>query len=638
MFAMVSKFIVALLLAAGLCQAAHYLPGVSPNAFQDGEQISLKANKVISTKTPLQYDYYDLPFCKKKKTKSKAENLGERLTGGSLTTSPYQLNMKKDESCVVLCQKIHQKADVEMFKHMIDQEYRVHWLLDNLPVAVRNDELGYVSRGYPVGFMATTPKTKTPQHYLFNHVRIVVRYNEIPEAFEGARIVGFEVVPFSIKHEYDESQANFKKDETVLTTCNAKNPAAFNPDKFQPVEIKAEEVIYTYDVKWERSDLTWSQRWDVYLKGNPDDEIHYFSIVNSLMIVLFLTGVVAMIMLRTLHKDISSYNEMQTLEEAQEESGWKLVHGDVFRPPAVSPMLLSVLAGSGVQILAMTLCTMVCALLGLTSPSNRGGLLTTLLMLYVFMGSFAGYASARVYKLFNGKEWKRNTILTATFYPGVMGVIYLSINSFVAANGSSTAAPFTTLLALMLLWFGISTPLVFVGSYFGFKKDTITVPVRTNQIARHIPDQVWYTHPAFSIALGGVLPFGAVCIELFFIMSAMWLHQLYFVFGFLFVVLIILVATCAEITIVMCYFQLCNEDYNWWWRSFLSAGSSGGYLFLYSVWYYASKLDIQGFVPTVLYFAYMSMVSVTFFLLTGSIGFFACLWFVRKIYAAIKVD
>ena len=110
-----------------------------------------------------------------------------------------QLNMKKDESCVVLCQKIHQKADVAMFKHMIDQEYRVHWLLDNLPVAVRNDELGYVSRGYPVGFMATTPKTKTPQHYLFNHVRIVVRYNEIPEAFEGTRIVGFEVVPFSIK-------------------------------------------------------------------------------------------------------------------------------------------------------------------------------------------------------------------------------------------------------------------------------------------------------------------------------------------------------------------------------------------------------------------------------------------------------
>lgn len=108
------------------------------------------------------------------------------------------------------------------------------------------------------------------------------------------------------------------------------------------------QVIYTYDVKWERSDVRWSHRWDIYLKGNPDDEIHYFSIVNSLMIVLFLTGVVAMIMLRTLHKDINSYNEMQTLEEAQEESGWKLVHGDVFRPPTTSPMMLSVFAGDEV--------------------------------------------------------------------------------------------------------------------------------------------------------------------------------------------------------------------------------------------------------------------------------------------------
>ncbi len=27
------------------------------------------------------------------------------------------------------------------------------------------------------------------------------------------------------------------------------------------------------------------------------------------------------------------------MEEAKEESGWKLVHGDVFRPPASYPML-----------------------------------------------------------------------------------------------------------------------------------------------------------------------------------------------------------------------------------------------------------------------------------------------------------
>ena len=110
-----------------------------------------------------------------------------------------QLRVKQDEACVALCRKQHSKTEIAFFKQMIDAEYRVHWLLDNLPVAVRNDELGYVSRGYPVGFVSTSGKKKQSQHYLFNHVRIIVRYSEEESEFEGVRIVGFEVVPFSIK-------------------------------------------------------------------------------------------------------------------------------------------------------------------------------------------------------------------------------------------------------------------------------------------------------------------------------------------------------------------------------------------------------------------------------------------------------
>ena len=68
--------------------------------------------------------------------------------------------------------------------------------------------------------------------------------------------------------------------------------------------------------------------------------------------------------------------------------------------------------------------------------------------------------------------------------------------------------------------------------------------------------QAWYTTPLFSILVGGILPFGAVFIELFFILSSIWLHQYYYVFGFLLIVFVILIITCAEITIVMCYFQV----------------------------------------------------------------------------------
>lgn len=41
--------------------------------------------------------------------------------------------------------------------------------------------------------------------------------------------------------------------------------------------------------------------------------------MNSLVIVLFLSGMVAMIMLRTLHKDIARYNQMDsTVSETRE--------------------------------------------------------------------------------------------------------------------------------------------------------------------------------------------------------------------------------------------------------------------------------------------------------------------------------
>ena len=115
-------------------------------------------------------------------------------------------------------------------------------------------------------------------------------------------------------------------------------------------------------------------------------------------------------------------------------------------------------------------------------------------------------------------------------------------------------------------------------------------------------------------------------------------RQVYYVFGFLLLVLAILAVTCAEISVVMCYFQLCSEDYNWWWRSFLTSGSSAGYLFAYSVLYFTTKLEIVGFVPSLIYFSYMALVAFTFFLVTGSIGFLSSLWFVRKIFASIKVD
>jgi len=59
--------------------------------------------------------------------------------------------------------------------------------------------------------------------------------------------------------------------------------------------------------------------------------------------------------------------------------------------------------------------------------------------------------------------------------------------------------------------------------------------------------------------MGGVLPFGCIFIQLFFILNSLWSNQMYYMFGFLFLVFIILVITCSETTVLLCYFHLCAE-------------------------------------------------------------------------------
>lgn len=614
---------------------AFYLPGVAPQDFSMGDSLKVKVNKLSSTKTQLPYSYYSLPFCKPERIVDSAENLGEVLRGDRIENSPYEFKMREPQMCAVVCRLTLNAKTAKEFKEKINDEYRVNMILDNLPLVVpvkRPDTESMVyQHGFHVGLKGHYAGSKEQKYFIHNHLTFTVKYH-VDVQTDSSRIVGFEVKPFSVKHEY-EGKWN---DKTRLTTCDphAKRLVT-SSDSPQEVADK-KEIIFTYDVEFQRSDVKWASRWDTYLLM-ADDQIHWFSIVNSLMIVLFLSGMVAMIMLRTLYRDISKYNQLETQEEAQEETGWKLVHGDVFRPPTNSD-LLCVYVGTGVQMFGMILVTMIFAALGFLSPSNRGGLMTAMLLLWVLMGIFAGYASSRLYKMFKGTEWKRITLQTAFMFPGIAFAIFFVLNALIWGEASSGAVPFGTMFALVVLWFGISVPLVFMGSFVGFRKQAIEDPVKTNKIRRQVPEQAWYMSPVFSILIGGILPFGAVFIELFFILTSIWLHQFYYIFGFLFLVFIILIITCAEITIVLCYFQLCSEDYEWWWRSYLTSGSSALYLFLYAAFYFFTKLEISKPVSGILYFGYMLIASIAFFVLTGAIGFYACFWFTRLIYSSVKID
>jgi transmembrane 9 superfamily member 3 len=113
-------------------------------------------------------------------------------------------------------------------------------------------------------------------------------------------------------------------------------------------------VPFTYEVNWKASAVKFHDRFDKYLDPSFfQHRIHWFSIFNSFMMVIFLVGLVSMILMRTLRKDYARYSKEEDMDDLErdlgDEYGWKQVHGDVFRAPS-KPTLFSALIGCGYQL------------------------------------------------------------------------------------------------------------------------------------------------------------------------------------------------------------------------------------------------------------------------------------------------
>jgi transmembrane 9 superfamily protein 2/4 len=600
------------LITAAISPAWAYIPGFPRHDYFTGDAIEMLVDKVDSADTQVPYEYYDVPgLCPRTESKAvESENLGQTLMGESIERSSYKISANITQYCQEVCKVSLDTEEIRTLDQMIRDDYVVNLILDNMPAVSRFstlvEDVGF-DKGYPLGFVENDDLA-----YINNHLQFNIYFNHARKG--GIDVVGFEVQPSS--HDGQSCSS-----ETVQVVSGRK---------------AGMEIYHTYDVVWRFRDISWTNRWDVYLL-TQDVEIHWFSILNSMVIMIFLSSIIGLTLLRTIKRDLITYEELvENEEDMQEETGWKLVHGDVFRPPR-NAGLLSVLVGTGMQIMAMLFFTLCFAVAGLLSPSNRGSLVEALLILFSFGGIISGFCSTHLYKTLGASDWKASSFFTAILYPGTCFSVFFILNLIVWAKGSTAAVPFVSLLELLLMWFGISLPLTYLGSLVAYKRSgQYKPPTKVSAIPRLIkPEQPWYATQFFAMVIGGAIPFGTCFIEVFYLMSSVWQHQLYYMFGFLFVVFFLLVVTCAEIAVVMVYIQLCREDYHWWWRSFLAAGSVGIYLFIYSIVF---KIALDGLVAHIIYFGYMFLTCMGIFIFCGTSGFLGTWLFVNVIYSYVKID
>jgi transmembrane 9 superfamily protein 2/4 len=677
---------------------AFYIPGISIKSYRDGETIPLFVNKIYSDHSELQYAYSELPFVCPPSGRSKSGrftsgaslslNLGEVLRGDRITVSDYELVMGTDEEARYLCSHEVDRDGLKRTRDLIRDGYVAEWILDNLPGATSfqttDKSRKYYAAGFKIGEEIIESPGAEPRYFLNNHVTLVVRYHKAPgkDGEQGKKvIVGFEVFPKSIESG-NRTETGLPSDIQNVENGLELIPRSNSTDEVEEADDATLTIPYSYSVYWrEEEKLEWQNRWDMYFVAQDDStNIHWLAIVNSIIISGLLTAVVAVIFTRTIRGDIKVYKEggldeskprtrkprgtksprgsaeknglldqlgeleaegdFSSDEELDDITGWKLVHGDVFRSPPYG-VLLAPLVGSGTQLIFMASGLLILSSLGILNPSFRGGYVSVGMGLFVIAGLFSGYFSSRVYKTFGGQLWQKNVVVTATLIPGLLFATVFILNLFVWAQASSTAIPFGTLIGLVALWLLIQLPLVYVGGWYGFVMvGAWSHPIRANAIARQIPSQSWYTKSFQTILFAGFIPFAVIFIELMFVFKSLWQDKsgYYYVFGFLAVVSVILVVTVIEVTIVATYVQLCSENYHWWWQSFIIGGSSSVWIFGYLVWYYFAKLHITGFVSSLLFFCYGFLACGVYALLTGTIGFLAAYAFVRRIYGAIKAD
>ena len=586
-----------------------------------GEPLSILAGSLSSRRGIIPYGYTRLNICNSKKVIKAEDTLGEILTGEVLYTTDYLVSTNEDDFCQVLCYNSFDAKTVNLIKKLIRRRYFTNWIVDKLPAGliIYNPETKQTSlkyfNGIPLGYHSEGV------FYIYNHYQFHILLNKIDD--DRYNVVGFNILPMSIKHNKEDAVCA-KESKDILE----------NLEK-EPQPLVEGNILFTYDVIFEYSDITLASRWDHYKTARAG--IHWSGIILSEVLIVVISVIIVVVLCRNLRADISSYNyRVSNLEEINEYD-WKQIQGDVFRPPAVNVLLLSSILGTGTQLFLMITATLFFGLFGFMNPEQRANILNIGILFFCFMGLPGGYIAALFYRFWGGTSWLRVSLLTSFLFPGTLIFGYIIVNIILTIERSNAAVHFYDILSLFILWIFCTFPLILIGSFFGYKSKRMNVPCEINRIPSTIPEKPCYLHYRYITFVTGFIGFATIFIEFNYVMSALWRHQIYFMATFIWISFLLFVIVVGEMSVLFVFLNLCRGDYNWAWKSFIMGSSPVIYILIYSVLYFF-YLRISRLSSMIVYFGMMGLISAIVLFICGTIAVFFNFVFLKLIYSKIRQD
>ncbi|KAI8985133.1 hypothetical protein BDB01DRAFT_789023 [Pilobolus umbonatus] len=586
-------------------------------AYKKGDLLPIYYNKIFSLSNQLTYSYHSLPFiCPPQQSHRHKSWLifDQDLRGDRLIESGYKIKALVDEECRILCKQSWSIETALKVEELIQQEYLVEWELEDIPgvtVSYTNERPDHTYRvGFPLGFM------KADSIYINNHVTFQILYTQ--DTSGEIEVVGFEVYPDSVA-----------EDECMKQNVDY---------KYQEVIERRSTITYTYSVKWkEVKGIT--NKWDPFLLA-PDHDRHFYARLNGTIMALLTSLVITIVMLKTMQKDSSGLQEdkdIKTFDDVDEYIGWRLINRDVFRRPIYGG-LLTPLMGTGIQLIIVYVGLIVCLYMGWYHPAQPGSLTRWFTLLFMLGSVPAGYWSARVYKVFRGKSWILNSVLTSLVVPSIVLLVIFGLSTITWSHNSSLAISFPGWVSMIALWLFMLVPLTFIGAYFGEKTDRMEVPSRTTQIPRVIPPQKWYQNIMVRALLSGVIPFSIAFLDWHELLNSVSRGEYTLSIEHTTIIAALMLITASEVTVILVFLQLCAEDFHWWWKSFVLGGSSACYLFLYGLYFLMKRSNVQGLTGSCIYIINLLLGCGLIGLCTGTLGFLFSYMMIRYIYSFVKVD